>query len=358
VRKERAPLVLAGVAALLVAIWGGLVRIGWFGFSSTGMRLASAHGPLMIVGFLGTVIGLERAVASKRVWAFAVPVLAPASAVVTLALPVSRIGPLLGLAAALVLVAVVVDALRRSPTLHVALELVGAGCFVVGQALLARDRFVAPTVPWWLGFLLLTIFAERIEAARVLRPSRIGRALAVLAPALFALGLLVGLQDEVVGARVRGPALIGMAVWIAVFDVPRRTIRTAGLPRFVAISLLCAATWLAAAGLLRIISGWAQGGPLYDANLHLVFVGAVIGMVFAHAPLIFPAILGARIPMRRRFYVHVVVLHAGLVARIVGDITGSAPVHEWGGMANAIALVTFLVSTGVAAVEGRARPER
>ena len=42
------------------------------------------HGPLMVVGFLGTLIGLERAVALKRWWAYLIPISAALSALVAL----------------------------------------------------------------------------------------------------------------------------------------------------------------------------------------------------------------------------------------------------------------------------------
>ena len=39
----------------------------------TGARLSEMHGELMVFGFLGTVISLERAVAARRWWAYLAP---------------------------------------------------------------------------------------------------------------------------------------------------------------------------------------------------------------------------------------------------------------------------------------------
>jgi hypothetical protein len=65
------PLVLAVLPSLGGGIAGGLLRAGtgwpqadWGGAAIVG------HGFLMICGFMGTVIGIERAVALKRAWAF------------------------------------------------------------------------------------------------------------------------------------------------------------------------------------------------------------------------------------------------------------------------------------------------
>jgi len=63
--RIRFPLMGLGVLGLLAAMWAGLVRLGW-GLPALRPGLPIAHGPLMISGFLGTLISLERAVALER----------------------------------------------------------------------------------------------------------------------------------------------------------------------------------------------------------------------------------------------------------------------------------------------------
>ena len=66
--KERYPgrLIMPFVVlALLAALWAGLLRLGWR-LPPLQPQLAGAHGPLMVVGFLGTLIALERAVALRK----------------------------------------------------------------------------------------------------------------------------------------------------------------------------------------------------------------------------------------------------------------------------------------------------
>ena len=65
------PFVMLAILALLFALWAGLVRIGWTLPSAP--DLSAAHGPLMVSGFLGVLIPLERAVAIRQRWMFAVP---------------------------------------------------------------------------------------------------------------------------------------------------------------------------------------------------------------------------------------------------------------------------------------------
>lgn len=61
VGRIRFPLMGLGMLALLAALWAGLVRLGW-GLPPLRPTLPIAHGPLMVSGFLGTLISLERAV--------------------------------------------------------------------------------------------------------------------------------------------------------------------------------------------------------------------------------------------------------------------------------------------------------
>ena len=69
----RAGLLALAALALLTGLWGAVTRLGWP--LPHGASLAALHGPLMICGLFGTLIGLERAVALGRGWSYAAPVL-------------------------------------------------------------------------------------------------------------------------------------------------------------------------------------------------------------------------------------------------------------------------------------------
>jgi hypothetical protein len=90
----------------------------------------------------------------------------------------------------------------------------------------------------------------------------------------------------------------------------------------------------------------AMPGLLCDATLHAVFLGFVISMVFAHAPVIFPAVLGLPLVYRPAFYLHVGVLHVSLILRVVGDLVDTlGRWWVWGGFFNAAALLLFMFNT-------------
>ena len=88
--------------------------------------------------------------------------------------------------------------------------------------------------------------------------------------------------------------------------------------------------------------------------LHAVFIGFVMSMVFAHAPVIFPAVLGVSLQYSQAFYLHVAVLHVSLVLRVVGDFVDVlGRWRVWGGLLNAAALLLFLFNTARATALSR-----
>jgi hypothetical protein len=144
-------------------------------------------------------------------------------------------------------------------------------------------------------------------------------------------------------------------VWLGRQDIARRTVRLHGLTRFTALCLLSGYVWLGIGGLLMLGAGPVAAGLVYDAVLHAVFVGFVMAMIFGHAPIIFPAVLGRPMPFSRRFYAHLALLHASLALRVAGDLTGWIHGRQGGGLFNTAAVVLFLASTVAALAQGSLR---
>src|SRR5438874_13536622 len=107
---------------LLTALWGGLVRLGW-ALPPWPPRLPAVHGPLTVCGFLGTLIGVERAVALGAVWPYAAPLL---TAVGTLALLTGLPAPPLMTLGSLGLVTIFVVIMHRQCALATVIMALGA----------------------------------------------------------------------------------------------------------------------------------------------------------------------------------------------------------------------------------------
>jgi hypothetical protein len=330
-----------GVLALLTGLWGGLVRLGW-PLPLLHPALAAGHGPLMVCGFLGTLIGVERAIALGTFWPYAAPLLTALGALAFLAgLPAP---PLMTLGS-LGLVAVFAAIVRRqcalatvTMALGALLWLVGNGCWLVGWPL-------AQAVQWWSGFLVLTIAGERLELSRMLRLSWLHHGLFLLAVSVLLAGVLLLALGLAHGGQIAGVGTVALALWLLQYDMARRTVRQTGVTRFIAVCLLSGYVWLGVGGVLTWHYAGILAGPYYDAMLHAVFVGFVFAMIFGHAPIIIPALLGRTpSPYHPVLYGPLLLLHTSLLLRVVGDLGGWRPARQWGGLLNALAVLLFLLT--------------
>lgn len=356
--RQRAPLMILAALALLAGLWAGLIRLGWQ-LPSLALQLPAQHGPLMVSGFLGTLISLERAVAlsqnqnGRRLY-YLSPLLAGLGAVtlfLTLPTAVPRGLSTLG---ALGLVLIFVIIYRLQPTIDHGVMGMGAFLWLVGNGLWLIGKPVFQVVPWWAGFLILTIAGERLELARVLLLKQTARNSFLAIIGLFLAGLLVSLLSLDHGIRLAGIALLGLGYWLLRFDIARRTIRQKGLTRYIAACLLPGYVWLIVGGLFWLTYGGQYvAGPVYDALLHTIFLGFVFSMIFGHAPVIIPAVLGIKVPYIPLFYTHLVLLHISLVLRVVGDWLLWLPLRRWGGLLNEVAILGFLLITAVAVRRGK-----
>lgn len=287
VRRRRAPAslprALAGTVlfatvatALLTAIAGGLARVGlvapalaqadWLGHA------ALAHAALMMGGFMGTVIGVERAVAVRHGAAWPAPAACAAAALCLLA-GAHEAGRWLLLAASLLFCSVNVVVLRRQPAGHTVLLLAGALAWAVGNLLQVLQPGAGAALAWWFLFLVLTIAAERLEMTRLMR-RRPGAQLLLWA-VLVALwgGASWATVSPRAGGVLFGAALCALAAWLLCFDIARRTVFANGLPRYMAVCLLGGYGWLAVGGLAWAAA--AMGAPARDAALHALGLGFI-----------------------------------------------------------------------------------
>jgi hypothetical protein len=334
-----------GMAALFGASWGGLLRLGW-ALPSVHLSLASFHGPLMVSGFLGTVIGMERAVALGQRWAYAAPLATALGALTLLVGMPATVGALLMTLGSAGLVVVFGAILRRQWAFFTVVMALGAVLWLVGQLFWLMGWPIYEVVFWWVAFLVLTIAGERLELARLLQLSRSSQVMFGVIMAVVIAGVALATIAFAPGVRVVGIGLVALALWLGWKDIARRTARQPGLTRFIALCLLSGYVWLGLGGLLALFSGGAAAGPRYDALLHALFLGFVFAMIFGHAPIIFPAVLGVAVSFRPAFYAHLVFLHVTLLLRMVGDLLPSLPARQWGGLLNVLALLLFLANTG------------
>ena len=350
IQKRYFPFVFLSVFALLAGLWAGLLRMGWS--LPPAPTLANAHGPLMVCGFLGTLIPLERAVAIRKKWMFAAPALTALGWVLLLARP-GLSGAVLFTLGSLVTFAILLYMVIREPKIHTLVMAAGGLSWIVGNILWVMGMPIFQMVFWWMAFLILTIAGERLELNRVLKLSTRQVGIFVLLFLLILVGVSVTMIDLDIGTRLSGAGLLGLGFWFIKNDIARRNLHhSVPLTRYIAYSLFIGFLWLIVGGGLMLGIGAQYAGPYYDATLHILFVGFVMSMIFGHAPIIFPAIFQVQINFQPAFYIHLILLHVSLLIRVMGDLASLSVVRQWGGLLNEVAILLFLVMTGYSIWKG------
>lgn len=209
--------------ASLAAMWAGLMRLGW-GLPALTTTLASTHGPLMVSGFLGTLINLERVVALNRRWMYAAPAVTALGGLVTL-LWAGPVGPVLLTLGSVGMVTILVVIVRMHLALHTVAMALGAVAWLVGNVLWVAGLPLYRIVFWWGAFLILTIAGERLEMSRVMRPPHVARIVFAGFLVLLTVGLILMTLDYDAGWRVTGATLLALAGWLLRYDIVRQTVR-------------------------------------------------------------------------------------------------------------------------------------
>ncbi|MBA4343714.1 MAG: hypothetical protein C0423_16365 [Methylibium sp.] len=322
---------LLAVVNLLGGLGGGLQRLGSFSADSALAHQALLmHGALMMSGFFGSVIALERVAALRRgLW---VPLTASMGGLLALSgawLPAQ----LAWLASAAGLCGLYLWAGHtRAWSLPLAVEASGA-LALLGAALALRFGALDAARWGWSLFLVLTIAGERRELMRFIAlPAWAGRAF-LLGWAFFAaLPLLLWLAPHV--APLLGWALLGLlGLWLLRYDMARLQWRATGWAGHTAVCLLVGYGWLLAAAMSGLVG--------QSIAWHLLWLGFVFAMVFGHAPLMLPPLAGLRPRHSRWALMPLGLMGLSLALRVLASLRGWPEGLALAGAGHALALLIF-----------------
>ena len=338
------------VASLVVGIWVGLTRIGWVLGSPPA---PGSHGLILVLGFLGTVIGLERAVAIGRPWAWASPLCAAGASAGILLGVSDELVALLLILGGVVLVGIFGAAYRVQPETYILVMGTGAVAWVLAAVTWLMGVSFAALIPWLSAFLVLTIAGERLELARMIATTDAEKRRLVAAITVVVVGSTVAWMAPETGARIAGLGNLLVALWLIRYDIARRTVRLGGITTYMASALLMGYGWLAVSGMLWMVSGLQAWSVAYDAALHTLFLGFVMSMIMAHAPIIIPALTGLSFRYTRALWIPLILLQLTVAMRVIGDIFGLWDLRRWGAMLNALTLALFVAMVIGSVVRGQ-----
>jgi hypothetical protein len=333
----RLPFLILAIFSLIVGLWTGLSRIGWDTFI---LPATAHHGAVMVGGFLGSLISLEKVIPLKKKWLLVLPGAQVSAALLFLfGEPMIAI-PLL-ITGSIGLVAVFGFYLKRERTLIYVLMLIGALCLSVGNVLLFTENFYPLAFPWWVGFILFIITAERLELMKFLPVSKAAKRLVVAFLIIFVLGISVSFHSY--GNIASGTALVAISLWLLKNDAIAIGLRKKSLTRFVSISLLLGYTALLVAGIFFI--SFSDHWLAYDALVHTFFIGFAFSMIFAHGPIILPGVLGISFkPYHKSLYLWLILLHTSWLIRVFADAYSETLWRKYSGLLSAITILGYFAT--------------
>lgn len=325
------------ILSLLAAIWSGWIRIGW---NFPIANVATQHGALMVNSFLASLIFLERSVSFRNRWVLLLPFI-NALSIVAFAFNLPAIAQLVFIVCSCGFIAMCSYFIYTYKEAYYFIFLAGAICLLAGNIIWYRTNSFPSSVIWWMGFLLFTIVAERLELSRFLKLTSFKRNLlwACLVLFLVAISLPFHLQGNILMAI----SIAMISLWLLKYDMARHSIKVKGQHRYSGLLLIAGYAWLLIMAVLLLFQNSFAFG--YDAVLHSFFIGFIFSMIFSHAVIILPAVTKLSVKLCRPFlYVWFVLLQISLVIRIVADILEDVPCRRIGGMVNGICILLFFIS--------------
>lgn len=336
--RFRIPFILLAMLNLIAGLWSGLIRIGW---SLPLPSVAVHHGAIMVGGFLTTLIALEKAVPMKRKIAFTVPVLSALSLMMTKN-EYYKVGLGFLLAGSVGLMIIQGWYLHKHPTDRSALLMViGASLLVTGNVFLLTSRFYPSSFPWWMGFVLFTIVGERLELSQFLPVSEKAKLYLFIFLGCFVVGLVLPFHGY--GKYVSGIALIWTGIWMLRHDIITVGLKSSGLTKYSAAALLLANLALMLEGIFLITLPNTMLS--YDTLVHTFFIGFAFTMVFAHGPIILPAVLGISVkPYSPILYCWLVLLQFSLYLLVFSNSIVEIDLRRHSGLITGSSILLYFIT--------------
>jgi hypothetical protein len=345
-RPGRLPFVFLAMLSLIAGLIAGLQRIGW---SLPVEGVASSHGAIMIGGFLGTLITLEKIIPLKKNLLYVIPVISAASVVFSFfGMTVYSTSCLLFASAGLSIIFLIYWTRERS--LIYALMFLGAACWLTGNIFFVVNHFYPVAVPWWMAFVLLIISSERLELMKFLPVSTPQKLFFISILLIFLIACVLSFHGA--GNYFAAFSLVAAPVWLMRYDVVSINLKKDDLSKYVGISLLSGYAALLFCG---ILIPFLTTEPLgYDALVHIFFTGFVFSMIFAHGPIILPGVLGISVkPFHPVLYLWLTLLHASWLIRTFSDMALEIQLRKYSGLLSAIAIVGYFLSIATIIIRSR-----
>lgn len=351
IRKERLPIIFFAMLCLLAGLWSGLNRIGWNLFL---LPITAHHGAIMVGGFLGTLIILEKIIPLKKNILYLIPILNAVS-VIFFFTNQPKIAICILVSSSTALSFVFLYYFRSQRTMTYMLMLLGAICWLIGNILLLTKFFYPLAFPWWAAFALFIIAAERLELMRFLPVSKLSKSIFIFILLSFIMGVLFSFHG--MGNIICGLSLIAASLWLMRNDLIGINLKKSDMPKYIAITVLTGYVALLLTGifLLALSDRWLN----YDAVVHSFFIGFVFSMIFAHGPIILPGIMGISVTsFSKILYVWLTLLQLSWGIRIFSDVLMELEIRKISGLLSALAILGYFFTMAVLTIRSQQQAKK
>ncbi|WP_420318578.1 hypothetical protein [Ekhidna sp.] len=305
---------------LILGLFTGLSRFGLINFP-----LSFHHGVLMLNGFAGGVITVERLLSNRNDRWFLTGLILLVCGL-TLYLLGFEFGLLLvaGNIAILFLKESLVLIEKRSQ--NGIYQLIGLLSWFIGNLRFYQNGFYPAAVPFWIVFILMLIVGTRL--------SKMGKEDVISLVLSLALFFSFWLGFHGYGQTIYGIGLALLSIRLVYLELKSSTKHRLGI--------VISYTWLLMTGVSSLISDHILYS--YDLVIHAFFLGFFFSMIFINAPDALLKKLGLEeLKTFPNFWV--IFLSIGLIARlIIGDIFQIQLARNIGGILNLLAIILYAVS--------------
>ncbi len=349
-------LIWAGIACL-TGLMTAFARIGLSPFAQS-HELVSVHGALMVFGFLGTAIGMERGVAyhagsaSHPSWGLIAPLLGALGVVSTFVLALIPTLPqwwpaipgAFWAASMFELSAVYIGIWSWQNSLTLIIQMMGSLTGALGMILYACSVPALRLAPLWMVFLVLTIIGERLELARVSFTGRRVENTLLTAAGVSVVGSILILFIPEVGYVILGLSFLVLLITMLAHDIARHTFKLPGMTGFMGVAMLCAYVWGIIGSLLWTLTPQSDLFSQRSAFALVCFdLGFTMTMVIAHACIIVPAIIRRPLPFSTLMWIPLIGLQSGLALGAIGTLRGSVQIGQAGSVCEILSLLALLI---------------
>ena len=319
---------------LILGLFTGLSRFGMINFP-----LSFHHGVLMLNGFAGGVITVERMLTHGKDHWFLIGLILLICGL-TLYLLGYDFGLLMVAANIAILFLKETLVLSEKRSLNGIYQLVGLLSWFIGNLKFYQNGFYPEAVPFWIVFILMMIVGTRLS--KMEKEDLMSLVFSLTTFFSFWLGF------HGYGQAIYGIGLIAVSIRLCYLEIRNGSKYLVGL--------VVAYFWLLQTGISSLFSDHILFS--YDLVLHAFFVGFFFSMIFINAPDALLEKLGLnRLNTYPNFWV--LFLSLGLVARlIVGDLFHVQEARNMGGILNLLTILLYAASLLFQTIRNRKKAER